>query len=161
MPYQVPQPPQPQSSTRKQRGARLGIWAVALAGLLTVATACGRSVNSDTASSVTTSSAARSAATAGAATATSPSPAASCALPDDRDLIERDDLPGVQILANEIGEVDLGNCVTTLSEFQQTAGQGQGECTTIAWASDNPGYDADAIPAPPLKKVIESAGPGC
>jgi hypothetical protein len=93
--------------------------------------------------------------------AASPSPAPSCTLPDNRDLIERDDDPGASILAEEIGEVDLENCTPTLDEFQQTAGHGAGECTTIAWASDNPGYDVNAVPAPPLKDVIESAGPGC
>ncbi|MBR7838034.1 hypothetical protein KDL01_32475 [Actinospica durhamensis] len=97
----------------------------------------------------------------GAAAKPSPSAAASCSLPDNQDLIVRDDDPQASIIASEIGEVDLGNCVTELSEFQQTAGQGAGECTTIAWAKDNPGYDANSVPAPPLKDVIESAGPGC
>jgi hypothetical protein len=92
----------------------------------------------------------------------SPSPSAStCDLPDNQDLIERDDDPQAQILAAEFGEADLGNCTATLDTFMQEAGQAPGECTTIAWASDNPGYDVNQIPAPPLKKVIESAGPGC
>jgi hypothetical protein len=77
------------------------------------------------------------------------------------DYIERDDLPGAQILAEEIGNCDLATGQDSLASFQQTAGQGAGECTTIALASDNPGYNVNAIPAPPLKDVIESAGPGC
>lgn len=77
------------------------------------------------------------------------------------DYIERDDLPGAQILAQEIGNCDLATGQDSLANFQQTAGQGAGECTTIALASDNPGYDVNAVPAPPLKDVIESAGPGC
>ena len=40
-------------------------------------------------------------------------------------------------------------------------GQASGECTTIALASSNPGYDVNQVPAPPLRDVIESAGPGC
>jgi hypothetical protein len=77
------------------------------------------------------------------------------------DYIERDDFPGAQILAEEIGNCDLATGQDSLASFQQTAGQGTGECTTIALASDNPGYNVNAIPAPPLKDVIESAGPGC
>jgi hypothetical protein len=50
--------------------------------------------------------------------------------------------------------------VPTLSSFAATAGQADGECATIALASSNPGYDVNAVPAPPLKDVIESAGPG-
>jgi len=91
----------------------------------------------------------------------SPSPSPSCTLADDQDLIVRDDDPQASIIASEIGEADLGNCTTTLSSFAETAGQAEGECTTIAWARDNPGYDVDTVPAPPLKHVIESAGPGC
>jgi hypothetical protein len=77
------------------------------------------------------------------------------------DYIERDDDPGAQTLAQEIGNCDLATGQDSLASFQQTAGQAPGECTTIALASDNPGYDVNAVPAPPLKDVIESAGPGC
>ena len=108
----------------------------------------------------TPAAAAPSTAASTAASAT-PSPSGSCALPDDQDLILRDDDPGASIIAQEIGEVDLENCTPTLDDFQQTAGQSAGECTTIAWAKDNPGYNVNATPAPPLKDVIESAGPGC
>lgn len=73
----------------------------------------------------------------------------------------RDDDPGASVIASEIGEVDIEYCTSSLTDFQQTAGQAAGECTTIAWAKDNPGYDVNAVPAPPLKHVIESAGPGC
>jgi hypothetical protein len=36
-----------------------------------------------------------------------------------------------------------------------------GDCVTVAYASDNPGYDTDSDPAPPLNDVIAEAGPGC
>lgn len=64
-------------------------------------------------------------------------------------------------MADEIGNVDFTDCSDSLADFRQTAGQADGECTTIALASSNPGYDPDAVPAPPLKHVIEAAGPGC
>jgi hypothetical protein len=77
------------------------------------------------------------------------------------DYIERDVDPEAQTLAQEIGNCNLATGQSSLADFQQTAGQAPGECTTIALASDNPGYDVSAVPAPPLKDVIESAGPGC
>lgn len=123
--------------------------AVALAG-------CGSDTTPTAAATSATSAAASPTA---ASTAASPSP--SCTLPNGQDLIVRDDDPQASVLAQEIGEVDLGNCTSSLDDFQQTAGQAPGECTTIAWAKDNPGYDVNAVPAPPLKDVIESAGPGC
>lgn len=84
-----------------------------------------------------------------------------CKLKTAFDYIVRDDLPGASVTASEIGNVDLANCTGSLSDFAATAGQASGECTTIAKASDNPGYNVNAVPAPPLKDVIESAGPGC
>jgi hypothetical protein len=84
-----------------------------------------------------------------------------CKLKTTFDYIVRDNLPGASVQASEIGNVDLANCAPALSDFAATAGQASGECTTIALASDNPGYNVNEVPAPPLKEVIESAGPGC
>lgn len=126
--------------------AAVAVSALALGGCSSTSTPAAASAPSTAAVTATTAAA---------------SPTGSCALPDSQDLIERDDDPGASILASEVGEVDLANCTSTLDDFQQTAGQAAGECTTIAWAKDNPGYDVNAVPAPPLKHVIESAGPGC
>jgi len=90
-----------------------------------------------------------------------PSPSQSCKLTTTFDYIERTVWPPLAPSADEIGNTDYVNCESSLAEFAATAGQAQGECTTIALASDNPGYNADANPAPPLKHVIASAGPGC
>jgi hypothetical protein len=90
-----------------------------------------------------------------------PAPSPSCTLKDTPTYIERDDDPGASVIASDIGNADFGNCTTTLAGFAADAGQASGECTTIALASSNPGYDVNAVPAPPLKGVIESAGPGC
>jgi hypothetical protein len=49
----------------------------------------------------------------------------------------------------------------SLSNFPQEVGIGSGECTQIALAADNPGYDVLARPALILKDVITQAGPGC
>lgn len=122
--------------------------ALAPAVLAVVLAACGSG-------SPSSSTAAAAAATVQAA----PSPA--CTLKTTFDYILRDDDPAASVMAQEIGNVDLVNCTDSLGNFAATAGQAPGECTTIALASDNPGYDVNAVPAPPLKKVIESAGPGC
>lgn len=100
-----------------------------------------------------------------AATASAPAAKAAasspCKLKTTFDYIERDSDPGASIMAAEIGNVDLVNCTDSLSDFAAQAGQAPGECTTIALASKNPGYDVNAVPAAPLKDVIGSAGPGC
>jgi hypothetical protein len=89
------------------------------------------------------------------------SPKPQCTAPTF-DYIVRDDDPGASILADEIGNCDgTDGKFDVLSTFASTAGQASGECTTIALASDNPGYNVNAVPAAPLKDVIESAGPGC
>lgn len=109
--------------------------------------------------SASSPSAGATAAASAAVAAAKPSPA--CTLKTTFDYLVRDDDPGAQVQAQEIGNVDIVNCADSLSNFAATAGQSAGECTTIAKASDNPGYNVNAVPAAPLKDVIESAGPGC
>jgi hypothetical protein len=104
---------------------------------------------------------ATSAVAAPATTIAAASPSAKGCTSPRFDYIERDVGPNARTLADEIGNCDLATGQDSLATFQQTAGQAPGECTTIAFASDNPGYDVNAIPAQPLKDVIESAGPGC
>lgn len=128
------------------------ILAASLAAVLSV-TACG-SPSSATA-------AAHTAATPAASHRTKASPSRACKRTTTFDYIERDDDPGASIMADEIGNTDYADCKSSLADFAATAGQAPGECTTIALASDNPGYNVNAIPAPRLKDVIESAGPGC
>lgn len=96
-----------------------------------------------------------------ASTAAGATASAACKLKTTFDYIERTTEPGLQASALEIGNVDDVNCTDSLSDFQAQAGQADGECTAIALASKNPGYNVDTVPAPPLKDVIESAGPGC
>lgn len=110
------------------------------------------------------SSAASSSSAAPAAAVTTHKAAAKakpCKLKTTFDYIERTTEPGLQAQATEIGNVDLVNCTSSLKDFKATAGTADGECTTIALASKNPGYDVNKVPAPKLKHVIESAGPGC
>jgi len=71
--------------------------------------------------------------------ATTPAtPAAACKLKVTFDYLVRTTEPGLAASAQEIGNVDFIDCTPTLQDFAQTAGQAQGECTTIARASRNP-----------------------
>ena len=88
-------------------------------------------------------------------------PSPSCRLTTTFDYIERTVWPPDPPQADEIGNTDYADCESSLADFAATAGQAQGECTTIALASSNPGYNVNASSAAPLKGVIESAGPGC
>jgi hypothetical protein len=90
-----------------------------------------------------------------------PPAAAPCKLKTTFNYIVRTTEPGMLAQAQEIGNVDLGNCTAALQDFTATAGQAQGECTTIALSSDNPSYNVNASPARRLRKVIMRAGPGC
>ena len=84
-----------------------------------------------------------------------------CKLKTRFDYLVRTTQPGVPASALEIGNVDLANCTPALADFAATAGQAAGECTTIARARANPGYDVSAVPARPLRRVLMRAGPGC
>jgi len=83
-----------------------------------------------------------------------------CTLATTFDYVERTAETGQSPTAEEIGNVDLA---PSLQEFQATHRQHRhrGECTEIALASDNPGYDVNATYLPPLKKVIDRTRPGC
>jgi hypothetical protein len=133
---------------------------VALAVIVVVASNSGGGKGSDTAAN-TAPATPTTAATHAAAPASSAVPQDTCTLADDQHLIVRYIAPGVQDNAQELGETDASHCTPTLQWLEQTAANGPGDCTQVAWASDNPGYNADALPAPPLKKVIEAIGPGC
>lgn len=78
----------------------------------------------------------------------------------------RDDDPGAQVLGQELGghwrwNYSVGRCQSALDFTIAAAGQADGECTTIGYVADNPGWNPNAIPAPKLKNVAGEAGPGC
>ena len=90
-----------------------------------------------------------------------PAVTGSCGLKTSFDYLVRTTQPGMPASAQEIGNVDLAHCMPTIQDFAKTAGTASGECTQIALASDNLGYDVNASPAPTLRKVITDTGPGC
>lgn len=87
-------------------------------------------------------------------------PSETCAtpLPDRGDIIVREIRPGLVTDAIELGGTDPERCVLTFDYLQQTSPTDAGNCTQAAWASDNPDYNTDAKPAPPLKKVQVTIG---
>lgn len=87
-------------------------------------------------------------------------PAETCAtpLPDRGDIIEWQREPGLPDSAIELGGTDPEHCRLTFDTLQDSSPTGAGYCTQAAWASDNPGYNVDATPAPQLKKVQVTIG---
>jgi hypothetical protein len=60
-----------------------------------------------------------------------------------------------------LGGNAVATCVDTFVTIQETSPKGAGYCTQAAEASDNPGYNVDADPAPPLRKVVIAVGGAC
>lgn len=87
-------------------------------------------------------------------------PAETCAtpLPDRGDILEWQEVPGLPDSALELGGTDPEHCVLTFDSLRTSSPTGAGYCTEAAWASDNPNYNPDAVPAPRLKKVQVTIG---
>ena len=78
-----------------------------------------------------------------------------------RDVLVWYKTPGLPDSAQVLGNYFLATCETTFQSLTHTSPTGPGYCTEAAWASDNPGYNADATPAKRLKKVQVTVGPAC
>lgn len=92
--------------------------------------------------------------------AASPS-ATDCALPNDVEYLERDIVPRLLPSAIRVGAVNGALCKTTVDALPLISPLGDGYCTQLALASDNPGYDENATPAAPLRKVVAQVGGSC
>jgi len=69
--------------------------------------------------------------------------------------------PGVPDYAQRLGGIDRQTCESSFRTLAAAVPTTPGSCTEGAWVSDNPGYDPDATPAKPLKKIQFSVGPDC
>ncbi|MEU9406204.1 hypothetical protein AB0E08_10925 [Streptomyces sp. NPDC048281] len=87
-----------------------------------------------------------------------PSKAKSCG--PERDVVIWYKTPGLPDSAQVVGNYD-GACVTTFHSVETTSPTGAGYCTEAAWASDNPGYNADTTPAVRPRKAQVAVGPAC
>ncbi|QEN15676.1 hypothetical protein ACRDU6_25975 [Mycolicibacterium sp. ELW1] len=70
--------------------------------------------------------------------------------------------------AVKFGDVNLVGCKSSLdgwverhSDSAADTAAGFRDCSEIAWADDNPGYNVHAVPAPRLKNVLLRAGNDC
>jgi len=63
--------------------------------------------------------------------------------------------------AQLLGSRGGADCSSTFDLIQKTSPTDLGECTIAAWASDNPGYKANATPAKRPKKPQVMVGPAC
>jgi hypothetical protein len=131
--------------------------AAVAAGVALLLAGCSSSTSKpsavSSASVASTSSAAPTTSQPAAPAETCPTP-----LPDRGDIIEWQREPGLQDSAIELGGTDPEHCVWTFDTLKTSSPTGAGYCTEAAWASDNPNYNPDAVPAPRLKKVQVTIG---
>ena len=83
--------------------------------------------------------------------------------PNQPDIIVREKDPTHPYVAQQLGGGYVYNhgsneCQTAVAFTLATVADQAGHCVQIARAADNPGYNVDANPAPPLKEVIASKG---
>ncbi|MFE6551725.1 hypothetical protein ACFVHS_25445 [Streptomyces sp. NPDC057746] len=81
--------------------------------------------------------------------------------PPTRDILVWTKSVGVPANAQALGNYSQVDCSTTFQWLQRTSPTEAGDCTEAAWASDNPGYNVDAVPAARLRKVQMAVGPAC
>jgi cytoskeletal protein RodZ len=70
-------------------------------------------------------------------------------------------VPTIPDSAQVLGSYNAATCESTFKSLKDTSPTGPGYCTEAGWASDNPGYNAEAEPAMRLKNVQVSIGAGC
>lgn len=95
------------------------------------------------------------------AAVTTSQPPATCNLKSAGDIIERVVTPGNPATAQQLGSVNLAQCKLAFDTLAQETSTDPGFCSQEAWAADNPNYDVNAVPAPPLRKIQAQAGAGC
>jgi hypothetical protein len=134
----------------------------ALAGTLLVSgcTSSGPAGGGAPSSSAVTTSSASSRAVSAAENACDSRPDAS------GDMYVRIIAPGVPPQAQELGgewrwDSATGKCLTSVQLMIATAPMSSGDCTQVGYVADNPGYDVNAVSAPPLKHVVAQKGPAC
>lgn len=84
-----------------------------------------------------------------------------CTLPHFGYLLEWQHQPGKPDRAYRISDIDKAKCAPALNNWTTGLPDGPGTCYMIGWASENVGYNVNAVPAPPLSKAIDKIGEGC
>ena len=118
-------------------------------------------------SAAPTTSSAAPAKTTPAATAKKADPSAAC---ENRkwsgNIYVRFISPGSPWNAQELGnewfwDNTTGKCLDGVQTQMASAPLIAGACTQVGYVKDNPNYDVNATPAPPLADVAAQAGPAC
>jgi len=167
-----PRPSAPMHRKPRRKRDVILLSAAGLIAILAIATAVSHPTTRDPA--------ARTPATSGAAAASSsgPAPAASAASAANAagscgnrpwasgDIYVRMLSPGVNWETRELGgawswDSSTGQCLTSVQWVLATAPLAGGSCTQVGYVADNPGYDANATVAAPLRNLAAEAGPGC
>lgn len=153
------------------RRSLLAATLVALAAVLAGCSAISGSTSQAAPPPAATTSAAPATTAAHAARAAAkaaPDPSSACDRRPDAsgDIFVRMLVPTLGWQAQRLGggwvwNVTLRKCLTSVQMIIATAPPEAGNCTQVAYASSNPGYNPDGTPAKPLRKVIAQAGPGC
>jgi hypothetical protein len=86
--------------------------------------------------------------------------------PASRDIYVRIIKPGTSPKARKLAgrwrwDHATGKCLTAIHFMTATAPRSDGHCTQVGYVTDNPGYDPNATPAPPLRRTAAQAGPAC
>lgn len=86
--------------------------------------------------------------------------------PASRDIYVRIIKPGTSPEVRQLGgrwrwDHVTGRCLTAVHFMTATAPRSPGHCTQVGYVTDNPGYDPNATPAPPLPHTAAQAGPAC
>lgn len=79
----------------------------------------------------------------------------------DKDLIVWTRTSGGTPNAQILGAYQIADCKPTLDYLRSVSPTGPGDCTIAAWATDNPGYNADAVSPRRPRKAVEQIGGGC
>jgi hypothetical protein len=86
--------------------------------------------------------------------------------PASRDIYVRIIKPGTSPEVRKLGgrwrwDHVTGKCLTAVHFMSATAPRSAGHCTQIGYVTDNPGYEPNVTPPPPLLHTAAQAGPAC
>ncbi len=88
------------------------------------------------------------------------SPTSNPGCPTERPIFVWEQTQGQEPTAELLGDQN-GQCESMLATIGSSGPAGVTYCIKIAYASDNPGYNQDIVPADPIVKPFRTFGSGC
>jgi hypothetical protein len=157
-------PPRP----RRKRLRRRNVVLLAISAILLIAVIANAAGGSGKPGNQKLSAASEAAAVAASLANSERSSEHACAErpPASRDIYVRIVKPGTSPETRRLGgswrwDHVTGKCLTAVHFMTATAPRSAGHCTQVGYVTDNPGYDANATPAPRLPHTAVQAGPAC